>query len=83
VIKISGLGMCDPNWTVESWRPWVSSCIELFGVERSFFGTNWPVDRLFSSFPDVIDAYEELISGFSESEQIALFSGNAERIFKI
>jgi predicted TIM-barrel fold metal-dependent hydrolase len=31
----------------------------------------------------VIDAYEELISGFSESEQIALFSGNAERIFKI
>jgi predicted TIM-barrel fold metal-dependent hydrolase len=83
VIKISGLGMCDPNWTVESWRPWVSSCIELFGVERSFFGTNWPVDRLFSSFTDVIDAYEELISGYSESEQIALFSGNAERIFKI
>ena len=83
VIKISGLGMCDPNWTVESWRPWVSSCIELFGVERSFFGTNWPVDRLFSSFTDVIDAYEELISGYSESEQVALFSGNAERIFKI
>jgi predicted TIM-barrel fold metal-dependent hydrolase len=83
VIKISGLGMCDPNWTVESWRPWVSSCIELFGVERSFFGTNWPVDRLFSSYPDVIDAYEELISEYSPDEQAALFSGNAERIFKI
>jgi predicted TIM-barrel fold metal-dependent hydrolase len=75
--------MCDPNWTVESWRPWVSSCIELFGVERSFFGTNWPVDRLFSSYPDVIDAYEELISEYSPDEQAALFSGNAERIFKI
>jgi len=83
VIKISGLGMCDPNWTIESWRPWVSTCIELFGVERSFFGTNWPVDRLFSSYTDVIDAYAELISEYSESEQIALFSGNAERIFKI
>jgi predicted TIM-barrel fold metal-dependent hydrolase len=83
VIKISGLGMCDPNWTVESWRPWVSSCIELFGVERSFFGTNWPVDRLFSSYTDVINAYEGLISEYSEPEQVALFSGNAERIFSI
>lgn len=83
VIKISGLGMCDPNWTVESWRPWVSTCIELFGTERSFFGTNWPVDRLFSSYTDVIDALEELISGYSASEQAALFSGNAERIFRI
>jgi predicted TIM-barrel fold metal-dependent hydrolase len=83
VIKISGLGMCDPHWTLESWRPWVSACIELFGVERSFFGTNWPVDRLFSSYPDVIDAYAQLISGYSLDEQTALFSGNAERIFRI
>jgi predicted TIM-barrel fold metal-dependent hydrolase len=83
VIKISGLGMCDPRWTVDSWRPWVMHCIEAFGVERAFFGTNWPVDRLYSSYPDVVDAYEQLISGFSESEQVALFSGNAERIFRI
>jgi len=46
VCKISGLGMCDNSWTVDSLRPWVLACIEAFGVERSFFGTNWPVDRL-------------------------------------
>jgi predicted TIM-barrel fold metal-dependent hydrolase len=83
VIKISGLGMCDNDWTVGSIRPWVLSCIEIFGVERSFFGTNWPVDRLYSSYPDVIDAYAQVIEGFSRDEQVALFSGNAERIFRI
>jgi predicted TIM-barrel fold metal-dependent hydrolase len=83
VVKISGLGMCDPRWTVESIRPWVEGCIEAFGVERSFFGTNWPVDRLFSSYGDVVDAYAEIVSGYSEPEQVALFSGNAERIFRI
>jgi predicted TIM-barrel fold metal-dependent hydrolase len=83
VIKISGLGMCDPQWTIDSLRRWVDTCIESFGVDRSFFGTNWPVDRLFSSYPDVVDAYAELISGYSESEQVALFSGNAERVFRI
>jgi predicted TIM-barrel fold metal-dependent hydrolase len=83
VIKISGLGMCDNDWTVDSFRPWVLACIEAFGVERSFFGTNWPVDRLYSSYGDVLNAYEEIIAGFTLDERIALFSGNAERIFRI
>lgn len=83
VCKISGLGMCDNAWTVDSIRPWVLAAIEAFGTDRSFFGTNWPVDRLYSSFGDVVDAYEEIISGFSPAEQEALFSKNAERIFRI
>ncbi len=83
VVKISGLGMCDHRWTVDSIRPWVEGCIEAFGTERSFFGTNWPVDRLFSSYGDVVDAYAEIISACSPSEQAALFSRNAERIFNV
>jgi predicted TIM-barrel fold metal-dependent hydrolase len=81
--KISGLGMFDNQWTVDSLRPWVMACIEAFGVERSFFASNWPVDRLYSSYDPLIDAYFEIISDFSPSEQVALFSGNAERIYKI
>ena len=52
-------------------------------VDHVVFGTNWPVDRMFSSYPDLIDAYAEIISGFSRDEQIRMFSGNAERIFRI
>ncbi len=81
VVKISGLGMCDHAWTVESWRPWVLECIEAWGTERSCFGTNWPVDRLFSSYGDVLDAYRELIADLTHDEQVALFSGNANRLF--
>jgi predicted TIM-barrel fold metal-dependent hydrolase len=83
VCKISGLGMCDNQWTVGSIRRWLLACIEAFGVERSFFGTNWPVDRLYSSYGDVIDAYAEIISSFTDADQTALFSGNAERVFRI
>jgi predicted TIM-barrel fold metal-dependent hydrolase len=81
--KISGLGMCDPRWSVESIRPWVSSCIEIFGVERCFFGTNWPVDRLYSSYDPVVNAYAEIIGGFSQGEKEALFFRNAERTYRI
>ena len=83
VVKISGLGMCDNRWTLKSISRWVEGCIEAFGIERSFFGTNWPLDRLYSSYGDVVDAYATAISTYSPSEQEALFSRNAERIFNI
>jgi predicted TIM-barrel fold metal-dependent hydrolase len=83
VVKISGLGMCDPDWTVESIRPWVETAIEAFGTDRAFFGTNWPVDRLYSSYGDVLDAYWQIIEPYAESERLAMWSGNAERIFRI
>jgi len=82
-MKISGLGMCDPRWTVASIRPYVLGAIEAFGVERVVFGTNWPVDRMYSSYPDVVNAYAEVISSFTREEQTKMFSGNAERIFRI
>jgi predicted TIM-barrel fold metal-dependent hydrolase len=83
VVKISGLGMSDHRWTVDSLRPWVLTCIELWGTERSFFGTNWPVDRIFSSYGDVLDAYDELTSDLPEAERQALFNGNARRVFRL
>jgi predicted TIM-barrel fold metal-dependent hydrolase len=82
-MKISGLGMADRNWTVDSLRPWVIACIEAFGTSRVVFGTNWPVDRMYSSYPDLINAYARIISGFTPDEQLAMFSGNAERLFRI
>ena len=83
VMKISGLGMMDRLWTIDSLRPFVLGSIEAFGTDRVVFGTNWPVDRMFSSYPDIVNAYATIISGFSKSEQTAMFSGNAERFFRI
>lgn len=83
IMKVSGLGMCDPHWTVDSIRPYVLGSIDAFGVDRIVFASNWPVDRLFSSYPDVVNAYAGIISDFTQEEQVKLFSGNAERVFRI
>ncbi len=83
VMKISGLGMMDRRWTIDSLRPWVLGSIEAFGVDRVVFGTNWPVDRMFSSYPDLINAYAAIIGGFTKDEQTKMFSRNAERLFRV
>jgi predicted TIM-barrel fold metal-dependent hydrolase len=81
--KISGLGMGDNDWTVDSIRPWFEHCLDAFGVRRCVLGTNWPVDRMFSDYATVVDAYAQIIRELSRDEQVALFSANAERLFGI
>ncbi len=49
-VKISGLGMVDWKWTTESLCPFVLEAIDAFGVERSMFASNFPVDKIYSSF---------------------------------
>jgi len=83
VCKISGLGMADNDWTIHSIRPWVLACIEIFGPDRCIFGTNWPVDNPYSTYDALIDAYTQLIADFSDAEQTAMFSKNAEQLYRI
>ena len=83
ICKISGLGMGDQNWTVESIRPYVLHCIETFGVERSLFATNWPVDGLWSDYDTIVSAYDEITRDFTEDERRAMFSANTERLYRI
>ena len=83
ICKLSGLGMCDWNWTVDSIRPWVLECIEIFGPDRCLFATNWPVDRLFSTYEDVVDAYTKIIESFTYDEKQSMFSRNAEELYNL
>ena len=82
-VKISGLGLGDNHWTEASIRPWVLEVIEAFGVERSMFGTNWPVDKLFSPYAAVAAAYRSIISDFPLSDQEALLWRNADHYYRL
>jgi predicted TIM-barrel fold metal-dependent hydrolase len=81
--KISGLGMKDPLWTLDSIRPWVRQCVEAFGPARCVIGTNWPVDRLYSSYDAIADAYRACLSEYSDAEQQQILAGNARKVFKL
>ena len=83
ILKISGFGEVDHRWTLERMRPWVLAGLEAFGVERCVLGTNWPVDRLASSYGDVLDAFDQLTADLSQTEREALFFRNAERYFRV
>jgi predicted TIM-barrel fold metal-dependent hydrolase len=81
--KLSGLGMTFHHTDADKFRTCWHECIELFGVERCMFGSNFPVDSLYGSFEDLMATFELTASAFSPEAQAALFSENAERIYRI
>jgi predicted TIM-barrel fold metal-dependent hydrolase len=81
--KVSGLGMADHKWTEASIRPWIEGCLECFGTERCMFGTNWPVDSLYSSYDTLLNSYIRVLEGFSDEEQNNFFYQNAVNHYSI
>ena len=48
--KLSGLGMFQHDWTTEDFRPLVETCLDQFGDTSCMFGSNFPVDSLYSDY---------------------------------
>lgn len=82
-VKISGLGMMDPNWTHDTIRPIVLETIDLFGSERCMFASNFPVDKLFGSFQTHFEAFDSITADFGQSDRENVFQKTAERIYRI
>jgi predicted TIM-barrel fold metal-dependent hydrolase len=82
-VKISGLGMFDHDWTVDSIRPIVEACIDAFGPERAMFGSNFPVDRLHADFGKVWGAYDAITAGLSAADRRQLFGDTARTFYRI
>ncbi len=82
-VKLSGFGMFERDWTVATLRPLVLRAIELFGIERCLFASNYPVDGLMASYRAIWDAFLEIAEAFDAAEREQLFAGNAERLYAI
>lgn len=82
--KVSGIvNHAPPGWTPETLRPVVEHMIDSFGWDRVVFGSDRPVLTVNGSLTAWVEALQAIVSGASADEQAQLFSGNAERIYRI
>lgn len=80
-IKISGLGQRAQPWTVAANRGIVRTVIDLFGVARCMFASNFPVDSLCASFATIFGGFRDIVADLPADAQRALFRDNAIRIY--
>jgi len=74
-----------PNSTewAAAWRPYVETCIELFGAGRCNFESNFPVDKMGTGYATLWNAFKRITAGCSADEKAALYSGTARRVYKL
>ena len=77
--KISGLGMFDKNWNADSIQPIIRHCLDQFGSKRLMFGSNFPVDSLYSSFSKL---YLEISQLIPEQFHGKIFAENCRNFYQ-
>ena len=83
-VKISGLGEPRlPRWSVRTHRDVVLETIDIFGVDRCMFGSNYPVDRLYAPYGTIMRGFHAMTSRFSLAERRKMFFDNAMRWYRI
>jgi len=82
-VKISGLNMFNPDWTQKHMRQSIRDTIQIFGIERTIYGSNFPLEKLHSSYAALIAAYRTVLSEYSEDEQRRVLHDNAVRFYRL
>jgi L-fuconolactonase len=95
-VKLGGLAMAFCNFPsflqsppasstqlAGEWKPYIETCIELFGVDRCMFESNFPVDMGSCTYPVLWNAFKVLAKHCSADEKTALFSGTARRVYRL
>jgi len=95
-VKLGGLGMringfgferaSDPpssETLATTWRPYIETCIELFGPRRCMFESNFPVDKGSYGYGEGWNAFKLLTRNASSDERTALFSGTVARAYRL
>ena len=68
---------------MEATRRYYEHTIEIFGVERCMFESNFPVDKLSCSYRVLWNSFKRLTAGYSESERAHLFHDTAARVYRL
>jgi len=82
-IKISGIGVKEQPWTVESNRQIVLDTIEVFGPDRCMFASNFPVDSVVADFDTIFNGFKTITKDFSDEDRNMMFHDNAVRIYRL
>ncbi len=82
VCKLSGLAMPLGSMDPVVLGPWIERTIEIFGVDRCMFASNFPVDGIHGTLDQLWTSYSEITSALDAESRDKLFATNAERVYR-
>jgi predicted TIM-barrel fold metal-dependent hydrolase len=82
-VKISALGMYSLGLASPQARQVIRDAIQIFGIDRVIYGSNFPLEKLHASYADYFGIHRIVLSEYPESDQRKVFHDNAAKFYRL
>jgi predicted TIM-barrel fold metal-dependent hydrolase len=82
-VKLSGLGIFDHAYRLEVIAPIVADSVAMFGADRCLYGSNFPIEKLWTHYASLYRTFREAIEPFTEVEQRKILHDTAMRLYRL
>ncbi|MDH3233973.1 MAG: amidohydrolase family protein [Alphaproteobacteria bacterium] len=83
VTKLSAFGTFihrnDPDFIAAM----IEETVGIFGADRCLFGSNFPIEKLWTEYSALVGAFRSGAAGLSVAQQDAIFGGTAARVYRL
>jgi len=83
VTKLSAFGTFIHRNDTTFIRDMIVETEKIFGADRCLFGSNYPIEKLWTSYADLFDAFQQGASKLSKKAQKAIFQDTANRVYRL
>jgi predicted TIM-barrel fold metal-dependent hydrolase len=83
LVKLSALGTFEHRCDADSWRPIIQRTVDTFGPGRCMFGSNFPVEKLWTDYGSLLCAVRSALDVYTQEEQAAVLYDTAARLYRI
>jgi predicted TIM-barrel fold metal-dependent hydrolase len=82
-VKLSGLGTFERTCSKELMRPVILETVEMFGPNRCMFGSNFPIEKIWTSYAELLAAYQSVLADFSLQERNEIMGNTAATVYSL
>ncbi len=72
-----------PGWKYEDFVPYLDTVVDVFGVDRLLYGSDWPVCLVAASYDQQFSIVKDYFQSFTETEKEKIFGANAVSFYKL
>lgn len=83
VTKLSAFGTFihrnDPDFIAQM----IQETVAIFGADRCMFGSNFPIEKLWTSYGDLFAAFQKATAKLTKKQQKQIFNDTAARVYRL
>jgi len=82
-VKLSGLGTFVHACRADVMAPIVRETVALFGADRCLYGSNFPIEKLWTDYSTLYRTFRDAIAHLDDGQQRAILHDTAARLYRI